>query len=214
MKPNARISGTWSDALVGKLSNKAYRIAYVREHVKTWITYQIRALREQRGWLQGKLAREMDKPQSVVSRIEDPDYGKLTLQTLFEVAAAFDVALIVKFVDYRSFLGQTRNVGRDEMQVASFNATALKPFERRHSSISFLIGDLFDRHLTAENQASKKMAAPAAEGKFTRSYQGVISLPTELLETKATNIARGSVPPPLMVVPPPTNQIVKEYSLG
>ena len=122
----SRALTTWSEKLVAKLSDKAYRVAYVQQHVKTWIAYQIRALRDQRGWNQGKLAAEMQKPQSVVSRIEDPDYGKLTLQTLFEVASAFDVAVVITFVDYKTFLAKSRNVSRSEMRVASFSAASLR----------------------------------------------------------------------------------------
>jgi transcriptional regulator with XRE-family HTH domain len=140
-RTTSRTLTTWSEKLVAKLRDKAYRAAYVREHVKTWIAYQIRALREQRDWSQGTLAQEMDKPQSVVSRIEDPDYGKLSLQTLFDVAAAFDVALIVKFVDHRTFLQQTRKVGPEDMRVSSFDAAALKPANQR---LSVTMVTLFD----------------------------------------------------------------------
>ena len=105
-----------------KLANKEYRDAYVGEHVRLWIAHQIKALRgdPKRDWNQGELARRMGKPQSVVSRLEDPSYGKMTVNTLLEVAAAFDVALEVKFVDYPRFLRSTTNLTNDAMAVASF----------------------------------------------------------------------------------------------
>ena len=106
--------------LLQKLQKKPFRVAYVAEHVRRGIAYQIRALRDQRGWNQGKLSALLGKPQSVVSRLEDPSYGKVTIQTLLELASVFDVALQVKFVSYSSFLPQTRDVTTHSMQLPSF----------------------------------------------------------------------------------------------
>ena len=110
-----------SKKLIEKLGRRAYRAAYVGEHVRRGIAAQIRAMRDQRGWNQGKLSTEMGKPQSVVSRLEDPSYGKVTVQTLLEVAATFDVALQIRFVPFSSFLQQTRDVSARSMQVVSFS---------------------------------------------------------------------------------------------
>jgi|ERR1043166_384429 transcriptional regulator with XRE-family HTH domain len=111
----------FSKKLMQKLSRKAYRAAYVGEHVRRGIAAQIRAMRDQRGWNQGKLSKELGKPQSVVSRLEDPSYGKVTVQTLLEVAATFDVALQIRFVPFSSFLQQTRDVSTSSMRVVSFD---------------------------------------------------------------------------------------------
>jgi transcriptional regulator with XRE-family HTH domain len=111
----------FSKKLMEKLSRKGYRAAYVGEHVRRGIAAQIRAMRDQRGWNQGKLSKELGKPQSVVSRLEDPSYGKVTVQTLLEVAATFDVALQIRFVPFSSFLQQTRDVSTRSMQVVSFS---------------------------------------------------------------------------------------------
>jgi hypothetical protein len=108
-----------------KLGNKAYRDAYVSEQVRRWIAHQIRALREHpdRKWKQGELSDRMGKPQSVVSRLEDPTYGKMTVQTLLEVAVAFDVALIIKFVSFPRFARETADLTQSAMHVDSFNKT-------------------------------------------------------------------------------------------
>lgn len=117
----------WSEKLVGKLSKKQYRDAYVADHVKRWIALQIRTLRESRNWPQQELGDQMGTPQSNISRIEDPDYGQMSLQTLFDLASAFDVALVVKFVDYRSFLVQSRNLSPEAMAADSFSSAAITP---------------------------------------------------------------------------------------
>ncbi len=112
---------TLTKKLLDKLTRKTYREAYVEENVRTWIAYQIRALREARGWSQKKLAEVLGKPQSVLSRIEDPDYGKLSIQTLLEVAAAFDVALLVQFADFPEFINRTEDVSPEALNRESYS---------------------------------------------------------------------------------------------
>lgn len=111
---------SFGSKLLAKLRRKPYRDAYVSEHVRRGIAAQIRALRDQRGWNQGKLSDLLGKPQSVVSRLEDPGYGKVTVQTLLEIASAYDIALQVRFVSYSTFLQQTRTLTGASMQVPSF----------------------------------------------------------------------------------------------
>ncbi len=113
-----------TNKLFEKLKRKTYRDAYVAESARTGIAYQIRAMREQRAMQQGQLASQLGKPQSVVSRLENPDYGKYTLSSLLEVAAAFDVALVVRFVSYPDFLRFTSNVKPEALEVESFDPSA------------------------------------------------------------------------------------------
>jgi transcriptional regulator with XRE-family HTH domain len=118
---------TLSKRLMEKLKSKSYRQAYVAEHVRTGIAFQIRALRAQRGWSQKRFAEELGKPQSVVSRLEDPDYGKVSVQTLLEGAAAFDVALLIQYVSFPEFLQRTQDVSPDALQADSFDERQLRP---------------------------------------------------------------------------------------
>jgi transcriptional regulator with XRE-family HTH domain len=150
--------------LLEKLRRKSYREAYVGENVRTAIAYQIRALREQRGWSQKKLAEILGKPQSVLSRIEDPDYGKLSVQTLLEVARAFDVALLIQYVDFGEFIERTRDVSPRALEAESFNddqfiaIDGLKPLvsharvnspERKWpATISAVLGSAFEAEQT------------------------------------------------------------------
>jgi transcriptional regulator with XRE-family HTH domain len=116
---------TWSDKLVPKLANQEYRHAYMAEGVKTWIARQVRALREQRDWSQGDLARESGKKQSAISRIEDPDYGQLTLQTLFDIAKAYDLPLLVQFVEWQDWLYRMEDVSTEALRKDSFDGDHL-----------------------------------------------------------------------------------------
>jgi DNA-binding XRE family transcriptional regulator len=105
-----------------KLRRRGYRKAYLRDSVTSWIVYQIQALREQREWTQGTLAKEAGTSQPAIARAEKPDYGKWNLSTLIDLAAAFDVGLQVRFVDWPTFVRWTDNVG-SELYVPSFSAS-------------------------------------------------------------------------------------------
>jgi transcriptional regulator with XRE-family HTH domain len=115
----------WTEKLVAKLSQPKYRHAYMMNGVTTWIARQVRALREQRGWSQEDLGQKTKKPQSAISRVEDPDYGKLTLNTLFDLARAYDLPLLVQFVEWSDWLSRMNDSSTEGLQKESFSAEAL-----------------------------------------------------------------------------------------
>jgi transcriptional regulator with XRE-family HTH domain len=80
------------------------------------IAYQIQALREKTDLNQTDFAGKVGKTQSIVSRLEDPEYGRVTVQTLLDMACALDVALVVKFASYPDFLFQTRDASVSALQ--------------------------------------------------------------------------------------------------
>lgn len=106
--------------LFAKLKNKRYRAAYLAQHIRTIIALQIRRMREDRGWKQSDLGDVSGKPQNVISRIEDPEYGKLTVQTLLDLAAGLDVGLVIKFVPFSRFLREYEDVSMSNLSVDSF----------------------------------------------------------------------------------------------
>lgn len=95
------------ERLVNSLKKFAYRHAWVEAHIKNGIAFQIRAMRKAKEWDQKKLA-EMalgnSDLQSMVSRYENPDYGKYSLRTLLDLAKAFDVGLIVRFASFSELI--------------------------------------------------------------------------------------------------------------
>lgn len=90
-----------------RLNKPEVRGAFVRSHLANGIASQLRTLREHRGWSQSDLAKRLSTSQAVVSRLEDPSYGKFSVKTLLQIATAFDVALLVRFVSFSTHISQT-----------------------------------------------------------------------------------------------------------
>lgn len=102
------------------LKDKVFRKTYKEEQIKNGVAFQIRAMREARNWSQNDLAKRTGKAQSAIARIEDPDYGKFSLQTLLEVADAFDVWLSVQFTSFSVGLERTANLSPTALNAVSF----------------------------------------------------------------------------------------------
>ncbi|MBH9807673.1 helix-turn-helix domain-containing protein, partial [Clostridioides difficile] len=74
-------------------AKKAYRDGYLETRVRNGVAAQVRALREKLGLSQTEFGKLIGKPQTVVSRLEDPDYGRVSIRSLLDVAEGANVAL-------------------------------------------------------------------------------------------------------------------------
>ena len=97
------------------LSDSKYRAVFADELVGTSLAFQIRRLRDARGLSQTELANQVGNKQPTISLWEDPNYGRYTLSKLKELAAAFDVGLLVRFVSFGELAEWTVDV-RPERQ--------------------------------------------------------------------------------------------------
>lgn len=123
--------------LAPQLNDKEFRDGYLDSHVKMFIAEQIKCLRGDKS--QKEFAKELGTTQSVISRLENPEYGKVTIQTLLEIASKLDIALLVRFAGYPEFMEVTSDFSENTFKPKSFN---LKDIE------------LMTRNLEAENTPS------------------------------------------------------------
>jgi transcriptional regulator with XRE-family HTH domain len=102
------------------LKKKAYREAFVRSQISVGIPFQVRTLREKKGWKQEQLAEACGMLQPRISAIERPGGSKLNLETLLRLAAAFDTGLTVRFAPFSEMLRWANEFSPDTFQVPSF----------------------------------------------------------------------------------------------
>ncbi len=100
--------------------HKEYRDSFVAEHIFGRLPLKILALREARGLSQKELGDKIGVAQTWVSKLEDPNYGKLTLSTLLRIASAFDVGIEVDFVPFSKVLDDALGLSPESWKVASF----------------------------------------------------------------------------------------------
>lgn len=107
--------------LLNRLRDVDYREAFLATSIRNAIALQIRALRKSKFDTQQALGEVVGKPANVISRLENPNYGKVTIQTLTELANAFDVALIVRFATFGELAEQIENTSDLALDVPSFD---------------------------------------------------------------------------------------------
>ena len=100
------------------------RHGFVEAEAATYLAHQIRVLRTQRGWTQKDLARKLGTSQAVISRLEDPEYGRVTFKTMVALANAFDVAPVMKFVSTLTLMRDRWVIRREAMEVPAFEEEA------------------------------------------------------------------------------------------
>jgi transcriptional regulator with XRE-family HTH domain len=101
------------------------RTRFVESQLDKKLAFQIRSLRGDSS--QEEMEKRTGIKQQVISRLENPYYGKATLTTLKKIAAASDVGLLVEFVPYSELINRVsgtpyveRGYRPQTMNVASF----------------------------------------------------------------------------------------------
>jgi transcriptional regulator with XRE-family HTH domain len=108
------------DQIVASLRDKEYRDLLVAEEIESGLPFQIRAMRQARGWSQRALADRTQMTQEGISRLENLDYGKYTLTTLKRLASTFDVALVVRFVPFSQLVDWVANLSPEDLAVPDY----------------------------------------------------------------------------------------------
>ncbi len=159
------------------LANKEYRDALAVEHVNTTLAIQIHKMREARQWKQSDLANRLNKHQETISQWENPDYGRYSISTLKELACAFDVALLVKFIPFNELVADMVNLSPvrlcppsfDEERIVATTGIGITPLNKEvpQSIVSF-INNILPTPSTVSTsymEQGKKMTHPMEKGK-------------------------------------------------
>lgn len=114
-------SATIRQQLIKSLQDPEYRRAFIVNSPGVEIAFQIRTMRERRNLTQDALGKLAGKSQNQIARIEDPNYGKMTLATLKALAVAFDTALIVRFAPISELVAWKADDDADKLIAPSFS---------------------------------------------------------------------------------------------
>ncbi len=109
-------------------ANKKFREEFNALQLKRGVPFQVRALLKKKKWTQEQLAEYANLSQGVVSRVQNPNYGNLTINTIARVAAGFDVAFVGRFVPFSELVGWFENLSEEE-------AANVEPFEKEYKRV-------------------------------------------------------------------------------
>lgn len=107
-----------------EMQDKEYRHGLINAQIEIDLPLQIRALRKQFVGTQPELASLTGMKQPRISAIEKPGGAHFTLETLRRLAAAFDVALIVRFAPFSELLDWTGKFNPETFRIPDFAAEA------------------------------------------------------------------------------------------
>lgn len=106
--------------VVRSLKQKAYRDAFVDAHTRRAFAFQLRATRERRGWSEARVAERVGLSERTITRLEDPNSGRVPLPTLLKLAAALDIALIVRFGPFSELVDWEVGLTPERLAAPSF----------------------------------------------------------------------------------------------
>ena len=111
-----------SEQIWESLRDPDFRKQLIDEHINVGIAFQIRSLRNRQKITQTKLAELLgdNSKQPMISEWENPNYGNYTLGTLKDLAKAFDVGLLVRFVPFSTLVDWTVDLTSDAIAPPSF----------------------------------------------------------------------------------------------
>lgn len=125
-----------------KLRDKEYRDAYASALIEQGLAYQIKSMRVARGLSQADLASQLGlKSQSAVSRLEDPSYGKHSLQTLKKLGQIFDVGLSVRYISFSRLISENEDLSPFALNAVSFSDECERILDREYN-LSALTEDI------------------------------------------------------------------------
>ncbi len=121
--------------LAQQFHDKEFRDSYVAAHTRRFLARQMRKFRGDLS--QTEFAEQLDKQQTIVSRLENPNYSGWTLGTLLEIASKLNVGVVVRFVDFPTFLKSTDDFSERAMHPTSYDPQRVDNFARSEAEKEF-----------------------------------------------------------------------------
>jgi len=106
---------------IKKFLDDDYRESYLDSHVRGGVARQIKAFRERLELSQTEFGALVGMQQTVISRLEDPEYGGVTTNTLLRIAGGLKIGLVVKFCDFEAV--QSEDVSSPGLLVENIEQT-------------------------------------------------------------------------------------------
>jgi hypothetical protein len=123
-------------SLAEKFRDKRYREGYVAAHTRGVLADQMRNFRGDLS--QADYAAKIGKQKTVVGRLENPAYSGWSLRTMLEIARKEDVAVLVRFVDFPTFLGFTDDMSDESLRPRAYDQAEIDFFaEYQSGQISY-----------------------------------------------------------------------------
>jgi transcriptional regulator with XRE-family HTH domain len=119
--------------LAKSLGKPGFRHAYMARQLKLFLAQQIRALRGDLS--QSEFGMRVRKPQSVISRLEKQADKQISIQTLIDIAASLDIAVLIRFVDFPTFLRVTEDFSDAAIAPPSYGQAAINQLVAEQSSV-------------------------------------------------------------------------------
>ncbi len=161
----------WNQLAV-RFRDKKYRDLFVEEQIFSRLPLKIKMLREQEGLTQAKLGEIAGMKQTWISKLEDPNYGKLTISTLLKVASAFDVGLYIDFVPFSEVLDRTLRLSPASFAISTYKDDAgLKPCEDKAG------GNLLSAPLPSAAQNNSSVIDIGARDQFRSAQPMPMGIP-------------------------------------
>lgn len=114
------MSNAMRDLIASELGDEEARRQYADELLDAALALQIKTLREQRGLTQTELAERASMGQSQISEMEQIDHSPGTVNTLRKIAAALDLALVIRFESFGQFLEEVSQLDRESLERESY----------------------------------------------------------------------------------------------
>jgi hypothetical protein len=111
-------------SLTEKFHDKQYRDSYVASHNRGVLAQQMRNFRGDLS--QADYAEKTGKQKTVIGRLESPAYAGWSLRTMLDIARKEDVAVIVRFVDFPTFLKYSGDLSDEALRPAPYDTATIE----------------------------------------------------------------------------------------